>query len=341
MTPRRRLTAVALIVVVSAGLLSACGGSKEKASEPASTEPSASPTVATPVYAPLTGVEVTAERKHPVIVVKMDNTPASRPQVGVDKADVVVEELVEGGLTRLALFFDSSMPAEVGPVRSLRATDIGVVKPIKATVVASGAAWVTLRRLQAAKVDLWLDPGAGTAGAKHFYRVTTRSSPYNLMFALAKFAKETKPHTAHPRPLFTFDHDQEWAGTKLASKIDVGFSYGRHTLWAFRGGAYVNTNPNSVTPYRADTVIVVRVREGDAGYTDPAGNPVPETVLTGSGPMVMFHNGTMVKGQWFKDGRDNPLQFKANGVDLKVPVGRTWVELAPMKNFGGSLRVTG
>ena len=44
-----------------------------------------------------------------------DRQLAARPQSGVDEADVVYEELVEGGLTRLAAVFQSQDPTVVGP----------------------------------------------------------------------------------------------------------------------------------------------------------------------------------------------------------------------------------
>ena len=66
------------------------------------------------------------------MVAKIDNTYASAPQIGLGEADMVVEELVEGGLTRLAAFYYSEIPGDVGPVRSMRASDIGIVSPVKA-----------------------------------------------------------------------------------------------------------------------------------------------------------------------------------------------------------------
>lgn len=332
----RRSLAIVLAAALGVSLV-ACGSKKAAAPEP--TESASPSPTAEPVYSPLTGEEVTTERTHPVFVVKMDNTYASRPQVGLDKADLVVEELVEGGLTRLALFFDSELPATVGPVRSLRTTDISLVKPVDATVVASGAAWSTLRKLKSAGVDLWLDPGAGTSGSKHFYRVTDRRSPYNLLFSLKKFAKETDPPARDVKPFFSFGDSDVWANAKTKKAIDAGFSAGRHTLWRYTNKGYVNTNTNAAAPgLRPDTVIVIRVKEGDAGYTDPAGNPVPVTILKGGGPMVMFHEGKVVRGTWAKSDRDQPFSFTAAGADLPVPVGRTWVELVPVKGNGGSLR---
>ena len=75
-----------------------------------------------------------------MLVTKIDNTDNSQPQVGLDKADLVTEELVEGGMTRLAVFFYRHLPKVAGPVRSMRASDIGIVKPAHGVIVASGAA---------------------------------------------------------------------------------------------------------------------------------------------------------------------------------------------------------
>ena len=98
---------------------------------------------------PLTGLPAKGEAPgHPVMVVKIDNTGSSSPQIGLGKADLVTEELVEGGSTRLAVFFYQHVPKLVGPVRSMRATDIGIVKPAKAVLVASGGAPPTVRRDQ-------------------------------------------------------------------------------------------------------------------------------------------------------------------------------------------------
>src|SRR5688500_5153557 len=67
---------------------------------------------------PCTGLPAEGDApRHPAIVVKIDNTGSSNPQVGLSKADLVVEELVEGGSTRLAVFYYSELAKRVGPVR--------------------------------------------------------------------------------------------------------------------------------------------------------------------------------------------------------------------------------
>ncbi len=113
-------------------------------------------------------------KKHPVLVLKMDNTGASAPQRGLNDADLVVEELVEGGLTRLAVFYYTNLPEVAGPVRSMRASDIGIVSPVNGSMITSGAAGVTIRRLKKAGVEFFSE------GAKGLARDNGRSAPYNL-----------------------------------------------------------------------------------------------------------------------------------------------------------------
>ena len=61
------------------------------------------------------------------MVAKIDNS-GKEPQAGLSKADLVVEELVEGGYTRLAAFFYSELPINAGPMRSMRFSDVGIVQ---------------------------------------------------------------------------------------------------------------------------------------------------------------------------------------------------------------------
>ena len=63
----------------------------------------------------------------PVLAVKIDDTNAAHPQIGLEDADVVYIEQVEGGLTRLAAIFSSVIPERVGPVRSARISDIDIL----------------------------------------------------------------------------------------------------------------------------------------------------------------------------------------------------------------------
>ncbi|MCW2759301.1 MAG: hypothetical protein JWO46_3047, partial [Nocardioidaceae bacterium] len=132
----------------------------------------------------------------------------------------------------------------------------------------------------------------------------------------------------------------DYAGTTPATSITARFGSGHSTQWQFKNGTYDNTNSNadSAGRFKPTTVIAVRVQVRDAGYTDPAGNFVPESVTTGSGNASIFHNGTVVQGTWSKAGPTKNWVFTdAAGAPLKIPAGHTWLEVMPVDAKGGSL----
>ena len=285
---------------------------------------------------PLTGLPVKgdeqAEQKRPVLVLKMDNTASSAPQLGLGSADMVVEELVEGGLTRLAAFFYQDIPGKVGPVRSMRASDIGIVGPVGGAMVTSGAAPVTIRRIGGAGIKYF------TEGSPGFARDPGRIAPYNLFTNLATTARAARLKQA-VRP----DDYLPWGSAGRnpkgvpATTLAAQFSGGHTTSWTYGQSGYVNANSYAAQgdEFPADTVLVLRVQVGDAGYLDPAGNPVPETKFTGKGPALLFHDGRLVRGSWAKSALEAPLKLTAKGKPLSVPPGHTWIELVPMQ--GGNV----
>jgi len=327
--PRTGATTLALALAASL-VLAGCGDDKKKESGDG---PQAQPVAGGEQLSqtwPLTGLDVSgddsAAQEHPVLVVKMDNTPSSAPQLGLDAADLVVEELVEGGSTRLAAFYYSDIPSEVGPVRSMRASDIGIVSPVDATMVTSGAAAVTINRIENAGIPFFSE------GDEGLYREDSRSAPYNLMADLTETAAAAAGEEARPVDYLPWGDAADLPSGQPAKTIAASFSGGHTTNWRFDGGGYVNDNSyaDPAAPFPADTVLVLRVKVGDAGYTDPAGNPVPETKLEGTGPAMLFHDGRLVRGTWSKAGLDKPIELKTQAGKLVVPAGHTWIELIPV-----------
>ena len=224
-----------------------------------------------------------------MLTVKMDNSAASAPQVGLSSADLVTEELVEGGITRLAVSYYSEIPDNVGPVRSMRATDIGIVQPLKATLVTSGGAAVTADRIGEAGIRVINEKGTG------FYREESRSAPYNLFNKLTEVSDKLKP-VDPPEPYLPFSDDGSLPAGKPAKGLSAVFSQGHTTSFTFGDGVWTNTNSFAAEGdrFEPETVLVLRVQVGDAGYTDPAGYPVPETKFTGTGAAQIFHDGKVV-----------------------------------------------
>ncbi len=332
---RARTTAVALIAT-AALTLTACGGSATKAGNRGPGSQSTQGGITLDALWPLTGLPVTGKPpKHPPLVVKIDNTASSRPQLGLAKADLITEELVEGGLTRLAVFFETHLPGLVGPVRSMRASDIGLVKPVRGIVVTSGAAGPTYGRLKAAGVKYIANGGP----APGFYRDSGRTAPYNLLMKLDVLAKTLKKPTRVTPPYLPWGKEKDFNGTAPARSITARFGGGHTTLWSYQGGKYVNTNSEAApgTAFKPDTVVVVRVGTRDAGYLDPAGHFVPESITTGSGKALVFHKGKVERGSWSKSSPGQTWSFKTKAGKLRIPAGHTWIEVLPVDAKGGSL----
>lgn len=325
----RRLRLSAAALVTASLVLAGCGGNDESPeAETPESQKVAGGSMLDSTW-PLTGLPVSgddsAAQDHPVLVAKMDNTAASAPQIGLGKADLVVEELVEGGLTRLAAFYYSKLPGNVGPVRSMRASDVGIVSPVDATVVTSGAAGKTIARVKGAGITFVQE------GSKGFHRDGGRSAPYNLMANLSDVAGAIDQDTERPDDYLPWGDEKDLPKGQPAKTVAASFSGGHTTNWTFGKDGYANQNSYAAQgdTFPADNVLVLRVKVGDAGYLDPAGNRVPETKFTGKGEAMLFHGGSLVRGTWSKSGLSSPLELSTRAGKLTVPAGRTWIELIP------------
>ncbi len=333
----RRLHLSAAVLISASLVLAGCGGDDTAPKGAASQQVTGGSSLDSTW--PLTGLPVSGDRsasqRHPVLVTKMDNTESSAPQLGLGEADLVVEELVEGGLTRLAAFYYSALPDKVGPVRSMRASDIGIVSPVDASVVTSGAAGKTIARVKGAGIQFFQEGAAGLT------RDSSRSAPYNLLADLTTVASAAKQSSARPDDYLPWGEEKDLPKGQRAKTIAAGFSGGHTTNWTYQKGGYVNGNTFAAQgdEFPADTVLVLRVELGDAGYLDPAGNPVPETKFTGTGPAMLFHGGRLVRGTWKKSSLTSALKLSTKAGELSVPAGHTWIELVPTTQ-GGNVTFT-
>lgn len=328
-----------LIAVVSAAALSltACSSSDSdgtKADAPDASQ--ATPTKLVEI-SPLTGKALPQGRPaNPVFVVKIENTSAGAPQYGLNKADLVLEELVEGGLTRLAAFFYSSLPSKVGHVRSLRTSDIGIAGPVNGQIVASGGANGAYNKVENAGITVFSED----AGSPGFSSDAAKYRPYNRLINLKTVAKDAKRRKIKGPYLPWTPADAVAAAPsgETATAATVRFSNATSTGWKLDGNKWVRTNGHAETgkDFKADTMIVVFARVGDAGYRDPAGNPVPETVFEGSGEAKIFHGNTVETVTWKKPSLTEGLTFKAkDGSSHTIDPGKVFIELVPKD--GGSV----
>jgi hypothetical protein len=329
----RRVVSVVVGVLVLAVVLAACGGGSDKKNPKATSTSSTSTTTTVKIpVAPLTGVQDPTGQSltRPALEIKVENTPDSRPQAGIDQADVVYEEVVEGNITRFVTIFNSAVPDTVGPVRSVRAEDPDIVWPLGGIFAYSGGAQVNVDAINAAPVKAIDESAAGDAMERNAPGQPSRGAPHNLYAHPAKlFALGGTP--VPPAPLFSYLTDTATITGTGVLGMHVGFEAGYDPSWAWDAGSKtwlrsIAGGPSTVTggAQIAPTNVVVQ-------FTPYTGEAEGQTV--GEGDVWVFTDGTVRVGKWMRPDKTKPAQYvDAQGVPILLRPGRTWVELLPVGN---------
>ena len=277
---------------------------------------------------PLTGGPLNAR---PVIAVKIDNTYFGVAQFGVADADIVFVEQVEGGLTRLIAVFHTTLPTEVGPVRSVRSTDAQLLPVFgRPALVFAGGAGGPMAALQATSV---VDT-SGLTGA--YFRSPLAHGTYNLHADLTKIAASATglPPARYVGLNFAATSPLVAAGRPVAGVHLVMESGG--VDFAYRSGRFVRTRGgDEVLDYQgrseqADNVLVQNVVDEPDGTVDSIGSPSYLSRTVGSGTVTLFRDGVAIPGTWRRASPTDPFSYAdAAGHPLPFKPGKTWVALAP------------
>jgi hypothetical protein len=297
-----------------------------------------------PGDSPLTGIGVGGyETGHPALVVKIDNVEAARPQTGLNEADVVIEEQVEGGQTRLAAVFHSTPADPVGPIRSARSTDINLLAPLYHPLFSYSGANRDFKQL--VRESSMIDVGVENFPGKYF-RGGGKPAPHNLMSNTSWLHALAAPDAQAPPPLFSY----RAAGTRPSepearpvSRVSATWSYqGRNRTgvsydwdtaaggWTriMNGSLHVDSAGRKIAP---TNVIIQFVTYHDTGYRDSSGAEVPEADVIGSGDGWFLSAGYLAPVRWQKRDKDEVTVFR--GKDdryARLLPGRTWLELVPI-----------
>lgn len=293
-------------------------------------------TTTAPKFFPLTGqaADSPATVTRQAITVKIENSPASRPQGGLDRADIVYEAVVEGGQTRFLAVFHSTDADQVGPVRSVRPTDPAIVDPFGGVVAYSGGIPRFVEAMKATGLTNFDETTAGDA----FRRRRDKSAPHNLYTSTGSLYGKASNSAAPPKFAEFLPPGQAFAPAGSAPVAGFSLAIGSSTRADFawdpasstwkrstNGAAHNAENGGQLAP---NTVIVQFVPYEGTGEVDTTGAQVSEAKVLGSGDATIFASGVMVKARWSKpNGQAMTTWTDLAGAPLQLPAGRTWVEL--------------
>jgi hypothetical protein len=334
-----KLVRSAIAVTASIALLTGC------ASTPKSS-PSETPAAKVYETAPLTGIKfeqgTNPNLAGPSVACKVDNLDIARPQLNLNRTDIVFDEMVEGGLTRFVAVWHSDKPDAVGPVRSIRPMDPDIVSPLGGIVCYSGGQLKFVKMMQA--TDVFNANETEEQGKGTFTRDSKREAPHNVIVNIAKLAG-AHADLAAPKPMFLIGEDLASASANAGDPVKSFKVYFPAALaewvWDSKSGTWLRNQDGKLDTDAADgstlsttNVVVMNVK------VDHQYGHVPKDLVIGTGVASVFTNGKMIKGTWSKADRVSSIVLKdSTGKEIKLAPGRTWVELQPTESEGGKLKV--
>ncbi len=276
--------------------------------------------------------------------VKISNSPIARPQSGLSKADIVIEHLAEGDITRFTAIYHSQEAERIGSVRSARLLDLEIPVLFDAFLVYSGASGEVERLIAESDFgDRTLSDDRKEPG---FYRLDVPGRTYeHTLFTdtelLQQYAadrgwttppryrgwqwSERPPRLAQRARTITIPYSAEYS--------DVTYEYDP-ALGAYRRSILSVPHIDDLTGEQlaADNVVVLYVNHVPTLIVEDAlGNKSVQIQLWGEGRMELYRDGTVQQGKWLRPQREDPLLFAdADMQPLQLKPGNVWIQIVPL-----------
>ncbi len=302
---------------------------------PTTTTTTAPPTTTTTIpplpTAALTGIVIDEPLEQPAIVIKIDNHQSARPQRGINEADVVFEELVEGNITRFAALYHSQEVDPLGPVRSARTGDFDLLSNLNTPIFANSGGNPTVLDLLAG-VDMVLVSDANV-GAPVYYRGGGKSAPHNLLTDTVSIREAAGDRGGPPPSLFRYRAEGEELPPTAEDVGTVRIDYGGYRVdfaWDPDLEGWARTQQGSA--HRDSDGVRIAFENVIVQFT-PYGTSVafagsPEVQLIGTGEAWVLTAGQLIRAEWNRPTVEAITEYRdADGNEIALTPGRTWVAL--------------
>lgn len=271
----------------------------------------------------------------PVLAVKIDDTNAAHPQIGLEDADVVYIEQVEGGLTRLAAIFSSVIPERIGPVRSARISDMEILSQYGRVAFAySGAQKKLLPVIDAANLQ---NLGAQAQPPSIYTTDTNRVAPVAMVLRadrlMAKIVEKNYQITTASTVGWSFGDAPE--GGKSTQSVIMHWPAARYSAewsesesrWLLSHNSRSNLADSGIV-LGPTTLVIQIVSITDSEYTDKVGGVTPFSQTVGSGRGFILRDGKSYQAQWKRPSEAVGTTWTLrDGSEIKFAPGQIWVAL--------------
>ena len=272
-----------------------------------------------------------------LLAVKIDDTQAAHPQIGLQDADLVYVEQVEAGLTRLLAIYSSKLPPVIGPVRSARISDIDLLAPFGRIAFAYSGSQSKMRPVLAqANLN---NLSAERNPPSIFDRDRQRMGPVNMILYPSLLL--TRAVETYKMNLVTLKQSPWVFGkaSKLAKDVNlvkINWPQATYELkWDSnlkKWSIYFNNKLNvdsAQQPLLIENAIVQNVKIEDSIYGDKFGGVTPLSVTTGSGTGYLLRDGKALAIRWERSSAETFTRWMdVEGNDMNLTPGKTWVFLS-------------
>jgi hypothetical protein len=280
------------------------------------------------------------------LAIMINNAPEARPQSGLNKADVVIEVVDEGGITRMIGVFSSNSVDVIGPIRSARQYYAELARMFDPIYVFWGTYPEGYKLIQNMDMDVLTPLGDGTGASSivanisdgtDAWRDSSRVAPHNAYSSTEKLTAAAEKNgyliQGGQSPFkFKLDASDDKKGSTTNVKIDFStasfasdFKYDKSSnkyLKSTGGNPSMDRESNEQLSFNNIVAIVTDI----ANSGDSAGHMVVRT--TGKGKAFFFFDGNVTEGTWERMSVTDPMQFKdASGNDILLNRGSTYIGL--------------
>ena len=271
----------------------------------------------------------------PLLAVKIDDTNAAHPQIGVEDAEIVYIEQVEAGLTRLAAIYSTVIPQRIGPVRSARISDIDILTQFGRVAFAySGAQRKLLPVIAGANLE---DLGAQRQSPTIYTTDPARRSPFAMVLRadllMQKIKDNNLPVDLAKSVGFVFGDLPE--GGKPVQQVVMNWPSATYSAqwsekesrWHLSHNGKLNLADSGVV-LGPTTLVIQMVKISPSEYGDKFGGITPLSETVGTGKAYVLRNGEVFSATWNRPFPDSGTTFSlADGSTMNFAAGQIWVAL--------------